>query len=144
MSEDTQSVTVQLTLLYEGAFWVAVLERAQHGNLSVVRVVFGAEPTGPALLEWLRVNYHRLEFSSIAVQVKTNVGRVNPKRAMREASRAALTRGVSSPAQEAMRLTLESRKKIRLEVSKEEKEAAQERQRELRRARAKARHRGRA
>jgi Protein of unknown function (DUF2992) len=144
MTGQPEFVAIHLTLLYESAFWVAVFEREQHSTLSVARVVFGAEPTAPALLEWLQINYHHLEFSSVTVEAKTSTERVNPKRAIREAKRAAFTRGVSRAAQEAMCLTLESRKKIRLEISKADKEAEEEQCYELRRARAKARHRGRA
>ena len=39
------SVSSTLTLYHDGQFWVALVEHVEGGQLSVARIVFGAEPS---------------------------------------------------------------------------------------------------
>jgi hypothetical protein len=134
---------IVLTVLFESPFWIGVFEREEQHRVSVARVVFGAEPTSPEIVNWIFQHYFRLEFSAVSIAVFHKSRPVNPKRASREAKQATVGLGVSSIAQEAMRLELERRKIKRRTSSKEEREAKAERQFQIRQAKAKARHRGR-
>jgi hypothetical protein len=135
---------IQLTVFFEGEFWVGLFEREDAGQVQAARVVFGAEPTSPELLNWLRLQFDHLEFSRATAAAGPSSLAPNPKRALREAKRATLTRGVTGAAQEAMRVELETRKLERRVTTKAERAAADERKRALRREKQKARHRGRA
>jgi Protein of unknown function (DUF2992) len=137
-------VQISLTVLFDDPFWVGVFERLDGGRLSAARVVFGAEPTTPEILAFVRSAYYReVQFSRVKLEVKKSSDRVSPKRAVREAKRIGAARGTTSMAQEAMRLELETRKLERKVKSREEREAEAERQFEIRRAKAKKKHRGR-
>jgi hypothetical protein len=128
----------KLTVFFQAPFWVGVFERLDKDGLAVSRVVFGAEPSDAQVLEFVLANYRKLSFSApVAVEGK-ELGaeqRMNPKRRQREAQRLIEQNGVSSKAQEAMRLDLEQRKKTRQTESKGEREAEErrlyERKREL-------------
>ena len=37
-------MTCQMTVLFEGTFWVGVFEKTEGNRLSVAKVTFGAEP----------------------------------------------------------------------------------------------------
>ena len=41
------------TVLFDGRFWVGVLERHDAGRVRAARVVFGAEPSDVELHAWL-------------------------------------------------------------------------------------------
>ena len=44
------------TVLFDGRFWVGVLERHDAGRVRAARVVFGAEPSDVELHAWLLVH----------------------------------------------------------------------------------------
>jgi len=116
-------MSLTLTVFFEDPFWVGVFERQNAVGLSVARVVFGAEPTNPELGEFISENFHRLRFSDPVSADQVEKPRGNPKRRQREARRATETQGVSQKANDAMRLELEKRAKVRDQKSKEQKEA---------------------
>lgn len=68
--------------------------------------------------------------------------RANPKRVQREIRQAVTEQGVSSKAQEAIRLQIEQNKQERKQETQAEREAEREHKREIARAKAKAKHRG--
>ena len=116
-------MSLKLTVFFEVPFWVGVFERQVGEELSVVRVVFGAEPTNPELGEFISENFHRLRFSDPVSAEQVEKPRGSPKRRQREARRATETQGVSQKANDAMRLELEKRAKVRDEKSKEQRES---------------------
>jgi Protein of unknown function (DUF2992). len=69
--------------------------------------------------------------------------KVNPKRLARLAAAEMSKTGVSTKAQQALQLEYEQRQKEQAALSKERKEALEERKRELKREKAKEKHRGR-
>ena len=86
--------------------------------------------------------YDRLEFSpSVAVvAAKKNMG--NPKRQQREARKQTAAVGIGTKAQQALQLQREERKLTRKTVSREQREAEQERRFALRQQKRKEKHRG--
>jgi Protein of unknown function (DUF2992) len=139
----------QLTVFFDGQFWVAVIEIQNENSLRSARYVFSQEPSDPEILAWVQsaafMRFLEDVDSTTAVPSDLSSGRgktPNPKRALRIARRAMLAVGPSSKADEAMRLNREANKKQRKSVSAAERAAEEERQFLLRRQRTKARHRG--
>lgn len=132
---------VRLSVFFDGQFWVGVFERHDGQALSVARVVFGPEPTGPELLAFICSGYpSRVRFGPPAEDLGRQTP-TNPKRAQREARRA-MAVGPSKKAWEAMRLAQEATKQERKEVSRTEREADELRRFELRQQKRKKKHRG--
>ncbi|MDF0529975.1 YjdF family protein [Tsukamurella sp. 8F] len=137
------------TVYFDGQFWVGLLEVTHDGELRTARHVFGSEPTAPELYEFALHEYGRL--SAVAhCSPPVDAGgaerprRPNPKRLARQVAKETGRPPVSTAAQEAMRLAIESGATARKRESKIRREADGARRRELARAKAKARHRGRA
>lgn len=94
------------SVYFQGPFWVGVLESEDGGELCVARHVFGAEPSGPELLDFMLHRFadlqrHRLASSSGAGEVEAASRPLSPKRAVREARRSA-RRPASTKAQAAL------------------------------------------
>jgi hypothetical protein len=144
----TQSLksSAQLTVFFEDPFWVGVFETVDERGHAVCRVVFGAEPTDAQVHEFVLARYPRLTFTEPRAEGDPETlpaaPRVNPKRRQHEARRATEQTGVSSKAQEAMRLDLEQRKKVRKSESKEQRQAEEHRLYLLKQAQKKKKKRG--
>lgn len=136
--------TITLTVFFEDPFWVGVVEREEEGALEVARHLFGAEPSGPEVHEFiLRRLVGLLDHPRAAVAIAPATARpANPKRAARAAARALAQRGTSTQAQEALRLQLEQHKQERKQRRRAMRDAEAARKRQIKVAKAKARHRG--
>lgn len=135
-------VTVTLKVFFEEPFWIGVFERTAGGQLSVCRVVFGAEPRDYDVNSFIRSSYRKLRFSPpVAAVVKSE--KKNPKRVMREAHKQTLETGIGTKSQQALKLQQELKKTERRAKSRLEKEAEKERQFELKQQKRKEKHRGR-
>lgn len=76
-------MTCQMTVLFEGAFWVGVFEKTEGNRLSVAKVTFGAEPKDLEVRDFILKHFYELKFSpEVKTQVKER--KQNPKRAQRE------------------------------------------------------------
>jgi hypothetical protein len=140
---------VQLTVLFQAPFWVAIVEREDDGRYAIAREVFGGEPSHAELREWVLRGFRRLVFTEIAGASNADEARKvaagprrNPKRAQREAACAAAERGVGTRAEAALKAALELRKQERCETTKAEREAEAMRRWALRREKRKEKHRG--
>ncbi len=133
-----------LLIYFSDPFWVAVVEREEGGSLAVARHVFGAEPTGAEALAWALTGYRRLSFFRHArpENLETKPRARSPKRAQREARRAAEQEGPSTRSQEAMRLDLEARKTERTQTSRAQREAEELRRRAIKDEKRRQKHRG--
>ena len=125
-------MSATFTVYFNGQFWVGVLEHDDGGWVRAARVTFGPEPTDTELHSWLLENGTALiNRADSAPRVRrtgsTQERRVGPKRAMREAAKAA---------------DLEARAAASSTQRREDRDAERERRREIARAKAKARHRG--
>nr|WP_172423828.1 YjdF family protein [Paenibacillus larvae] len=136
---------MKLTVLYDGQFWIGVIEWEEGARFKAGRYIFGAEPKDEEVLEF--VNQHMMKLveqitASIPIEQRVEF-KVNPKRMIRETKKETSTRNVSSKAQQAMKEELELRKKQRIVESKERREEINAYKREVARQKAKAKHRGR-
>ena len=155
------SISAQLTVFFDGRFWIGVLEHHElrHGGDAISRAitvraarhVFGAEPSDAELYDFLLTHGGALidrAAASPPVPASRPVGssstpRPNPKRAARQAAKEAARARPSTAAQAALAAAREetatrtSRDRSRRRRQKADEEWAR------RRERAKRRHRGR-
>ena len=155
------SVSAQLTVFFDGRFWVGVLEHHElrHGGDAISRAitvraarhVFGAEPSDVELYDFLLIHGGALIDRAAAcppVPASRSAGsssapRPNPKRAARQAAKEAARARPSTAAQAALAAAREeiatraSRDRSRRRRQKGDEDWARRRQR------AKRRHRGR-
>ncbi|SFJ35107.1 YjdF family protein [Brevibacillus centrosporus] len=136
---------MKLTVFFDGQFWVGVVEQYVQGKVKAGKHLFGAEPKDQEILEFVWKQLDQLT-EGLSQNVESGYGiserRINPKRLARQVSREMEQRGVSSYAQEALRLEYEKRKKEKQVDSRQQKEELKERKRELKVQKAKAKHRG--
>ena len=52
-----------LTVFFEDPFWIGIVERIEDGKLMAAKHVFGAEPTGIEILDYVKNHYDDLKFS---------------------------------------------------------------------------------
>ena len=135
-------VSGKLTVFFEEPFWVGVFERVSEGNLSVCKVMFGAEPKDYEVYEFVLKNYYQLQFSpAVATDVKE--ASRNPKRVQREVRKQVQNTGIGTKSQQALKLQQEQLKTERKIMSREQREAEKQRQFEMKRKKRKEKHKGR-
>ena len=107
--------------------------------------MFGAEPSDAEILEFVEKKVTAIinSLSQSCNAVTHSKKEINLKRRLRQAAKELRNKGVSSRAQEALRLEYEARKKERKTFSRQQREALEQRKREIKRQKAKAKHRGR-
>ncbi|MGF9905701.1 YjdF family protein [Brevibacillus porteri] len=135
---------MKLTVYYDGQFWVGVLEVNDNGKLKAGRFIFGSEPKDNEILEFIQKNIYEVT-NKLSQQVDIKISsdrRVNPKRLARQAAHELRMKGISSYAQEALKLENEKRKKEKQVYTRQQRDEMKERKRELRLQKAKAKHRG--
>ncbi len=133
---------IKLTVYFDEPFWVGVFERTFDGQYSSCRVVFGPEPKNFQVFDLVN-QLPQLDFSKPMAGEKAQAIRtINPKRRQRQISREMSRPGVSTRAQEAIRLQREANKKSREQISREKKEAEIARKFELKQQEKKEKHRG--
>lgn len=136
-------VSSALTVYFEGPFWVAVLERTDEGRYQAARVVLGAEPSDAELFAYLAHHHHDFRFGPALTAAPPPEAPVrSAKRAQREAKKDA-DRRPGTRAQQALAEALADRKQVRRTVSRQAREAENERLRALKEQKRKAKHRGR-
>lgn len=133
---------VNLTVYYDEPFWVGVFERVEDGTLSVCKVTFGAEPKDYEVLDFVLRHYYELKFSP-AVKTELKQRADNPKRRQRAVKKQLQSTGIGTKSQQALAAQREEQKTERKKVSKEQKEAEQQRRFDLRQQKRKEKHRGR-
>ena len=78
--------SLTLTLFHDGQFYVGIFERREGMQLSVCRVVFGAEPKDGEIMDFLNRDFRRLSFSPKVKEERKPLPS-NPKRLQREIAR---------------------------------------------------------
>ena len=130
-----------LTVFFEEPFWVGVFERVADGNLSVCKVVFGAEPKDYELYDFILTRYANLTFSEpVTADIRKTAD--NPKRRQRNAKKQLRNVGIGTKSQQAIQQQREASKMERKQVTRAQKELEKSRQRELKARRRKEKHRG--
>ncbi|MCP3795271.1 MULTISPECIES: YjdF family protein [Paenibacillus] len=135
---------MKLTVYQDGQYWVGVVEEQDQGKLKAARYTFGTEPKDEEILHFIREEMWEL-VSRLSQEVAIKLSetkKVNPKRLARQAAYELRRKGVSSYAQEALKLEYEKRKLEKRAYSKQQREAMKARVRELKEKKAKEKHRG--
>ena len=96
-------VSGKLTVYFEEPFLVGVFERIEDGNLSVAKVIFGAEPKDYEVQQYIQKYYESLKFSPAVDTAVRDIKR-NPKRMQREAKRQMQETGIGTKSQQALKL----------------------------------------
>ncbi|MDP9677735.1 hypothetical protein J2W97_003745 [Paenibacillus jamilae] len=124
---------MKLTIYHDGQYWVGVVEEQDQGKLKAARYIFGTEPKDEEILHFIREEMCELVSRlSQEVAVKgSETKKINPKRLARQAAYELRRKGVSSNAQEALKLEYEKRKLEKRTYSKQQKESMKARIREL-------------
>ena len=135
------------TVYFDGQFWVGVLERRDEGLVRAVKVTFGAEPSDTELYEWVSRHgnalIERLESTAAVPTTRSpRAKRLNPKRALRDAARAAQAPRASTAAQAALKADQEARGRAATVKRKQARIDKASEQWAKKRERAKAKHRG--
>ena len=135
------------TVYFDGQFWVGVLERRDEGLVRDVKVTFGAEPSDTELYEWVSRHgnalIERLESTAAVPTTRSpRAKRLNPKRALRDAARAAQAPRASTAAQAALKADQEARGRAATVKRKQARIDKAAEQWAKKRERAKAKHRG--
>ncbi|NEU26715.1 YjdF family protein [Paenibacillus ottowii] len=134
---------MKLTVYHDGQYWVGVVEEQDQGKLKAARYIFGTEPKDEQILQFIREEMGELiSRLSQEVAIKSSETKANPKRLARQAACELRRKGVSSYAQEALKLEYEKRKLEKQAYSKQQKESTKARIRELKEKKAKEKHRG--
>lgn len=136
---------IEVTVLFDDPYWIAVvLCTDDDGRVRIGREVLGGEPGHAELREWTLRCLRDVPLREVGLDAPERAQRPrSPKRAAREAARAAAERGLSTKAEDAMRLALEATAKERDERRRARRDEARERAWALRCAKRKAKHRGR-
>ena len=136
-----QSTESKLTIYFDKPFWVGVFEELDGKNLSVCRVVFGAEPTDAEIYAYILKYFNHLRFSPpVKTEIKQKAD--NPKRRQRNAQKQLEKTGVGTKSQQALQKQYEEYIIERKQRSREQKEAKKQRQFELKQQKRKEKHRG--
>jgi len=130
------------TVYYEDPFWVGVFEEDDGSNYSCCRVVFGNEPTGPELFEFVRKSYSHLSFTSINLEEKMEDKKINPKRLARQTIRQMEETPHLNKAYEVIQKGYESRKTEKKKDAKVKKEEEMDLKYLLRSEKRKKKHSG--
>jgi hypothetical protein len=120
------------------------VEELDRGRLKAARHIFGAEPHDEEILHFVRHTMPRL-VGALSQEVsvgQTEARKINPKRLARQAAEELQRRGISTFAQEALKLEYEKRKLERRADAKQRREALLARKWELKVRKAKEKHRG--
>lgn len=95
------SVSSTLTVYHDGQFWIGLVEHVEDGKLGVTRIVFGAELSDEEVLRFVVNKWEKLRYFSDTAPDKPKLAK-NPKRRIREASKALKQSAVSTKAQQAL------------------------------------------
>ncbi len=120
---------------------MGIFERIADGKLSVCKVTFGAEPKDSEVLKFVLEHYYELLFSP-AVAAETRQTADNPKRRQRNAGKFLERNGVGTKSQEALQLQREVMKIERRQISREQREAEEQRRFELRQEKRREKQKG--
>lgn len=135
---------MKLTVFHDGQYWVGVAEASEGSKVKACRFIFGSEPQDGEVLDFVLHRMMSLLESTKrwAEGAKLPGARVNPKRLARMVARETRAKGVSTYAQEAMRLELEARKREKAVIGRREREELERAKRERKIRLAKEKRRG--
>lgn len=138
-----EKVKVTMTVLFEEPFWIGIYEREDGENYQAAKILFGGEPKGLEVQEYLLKNVYRLSFGAgEKSQLFDKKTHKNPKRLQREIRKQTREKGTGTRARQAIQAQREERKLQKRIIRKEDK-LAEEKERFLRKQQKKReKHRG--
>ena len=134
-------VSGKLIVYFEKPFWVGVFEYIKNDQLSVAKVIFGAEVKDYEVQKLIQKGYLSLKFSPSVDEV-VKVGRKNPKRMQREVKKQMQSTDIGTKSQQALKLQHEQNKQEHKVKKRERKEAEQLRVFELKQRKKKEKPKG--
>ena len=134
-------VTCRITVFFEEPFWIGVFEHISHGNMSVCKVTFGAEPKDYELYRFVLKEYDYLQFSP-AVTVAEKERPLSPKRRQRNVKHHLEQTGIGTKSQQALKLQQEQNKTESRQSRRKEKKAEEERMFYLKQRKRREKHKG--
>lgn len=135
------SVSSTLTVYHDGQFWVGLAEHVDDGVYGVARIVFGAEPSDEEILQFVVNSWEKLRFFGDK-PTEIHKPAKNPKRRIREASKALKQPAMSTKAQQALADQREALKQERGLARSTRREDEAKARFEQRKAKRKQKHRG--
>ncbi|NMM64751.1 YjdF family protein [Clostridium sp. P21] len=135
-------MNIKLTVYFEDPFWVGVFEKTYNNIYEVSKVTFGSEPKDYEVYEFILCNFYKLKFTAPMELTELKIKRVNPQKLKKKIKKETENKGISTKAQEAMRLEQESKKCERKEISKVMKEEEKKRQFEFKQQKKKEKKKG--
>lgn len=135
-------MSAKFTVFFENPFWVGVYERETQQGYEVCKVLFGAEPKGNEVYEFMLKNFRNFKFSYQKGFVEFEERKINPKRLQREVKKAMQSEGIGTKAQNALKLQHENCKVDRKLESRQRKEAYEKYKFELKQEKRKQKHKG--
>jgi hypothetical protein len=134
-----------LTVLFDGQFYIGLLEHTMGGQYYACRHIFGAEPGESEIMQFVLHQMSALlsADSSPSSADEAPHMKINPKRLKRMAARQSEEKAISTKAQTAIKREQEQQTVERKQQSREEKLAKEEYKRGLKAAKKKQKHRGR-
>lgn len=138
-----ETVKATMTILFEEPFWIGIYEREDAESYQAAKILFGAEPKGLEVQEYLLKNVYRLSFGTGEKRrLSEKQTRKNPKRMQREIRKQTKEKGTGTRAQQAIQAQREERK-IQKRITRKEDRLAEEKERFLRKQQKKReKHRG--
>ena len=132
-----EKVKVTMTVLFEEPFWIGIYEREDGESYQATKILFGAEPKGLEVQEYLLKNVYRLSFGiGKKSRLSDRQTRKNPKRMQREIRKQTREGGTGTRAQREER-------KIQKRIIRKEDKLAEEKERFLQKQQKKReKHRG--
>ena len=106
------SVSSTLTVYRDGQFWVGLAEHVENGSYGAARIVFGAEPSNEKILQLVVGRWEKLAFFGDGA-IEAHKPAKNPKRRIREASKALKQPTMSTKAQQTLTNQREAMKRER-------------------------------
>ena len=120
---------------------IGIFEKKEDGKLCAAKHVFGGEPTGIEILNFVANHYDDLRFIP-AVACDAEEHKMNPKRAVREAKKSLSAKGTGTKSKQALKLQHEELKSEAIKMRQNRKNQKIAEKFTLRQQKSKKRHRG--
>ncbi|HDG0808346.1 TPA: DUF2992 family protein [Staphylococcus aureus] len=132
---------MELSIFYNGQFFVALVEYKMENKSKFIQYTFGNEPDDIEVLDFIHHQLMKMIDDVQTIVYTKNISRkVNPKKLQRQIAKEQKKPKYSTQAQIAIKKELELKKKRKR--YKEKRDAFQKRKREIKKVKAKEKHKG--
>ncbi|MBN1467225.1 MAG: YjdF family protein [Fusobacteriaceae bacterium] len=114
-------MSINITVLFDGSFWIGVFEREEKEFLQVAKFTFGQEPRETEVLDFILNDFDKLRFSS-PQKDKTLKKELSFKKKQKLIKKTQEEKGIGTKAQNALKLLQEERKIERKSFNKKKNE----------------------